>query len=283
MANQLQVLKQTLNTPAMIQQVEAALPKHIPTDRFLRTTMTVLSQNPDLVKCERNSLMSSIMSAASLGLMPESFLGQAYIIPYKGKATLQVGYKGMIALARRSGEIKSIDSGVTYEKDEVSFVTGLVKEFEVKPYLEGDPGPAKLVWCVIHLKDGGYQIEVMTVAQIEAIRKAAPSGNSPAWKNSWDSMARKICIKRALKYAPLSTDLSQAIGMDDANESGAIAYIEPESGLTVDQSPVDDEPPAAPKKKTRLSKLKDEKAAEPEPRGPLGDNESEPAIEGELV
>lgn len=237
--SQLTVIKRELSTPGWLQQVKAAVPAHVKPEQFIRTAQTMLSQNPNLVKCERNSLYSAIMSCAALGLMPESFLGQAYVVPYKGQAQLQIGYKGLIALARRSGDIGSIESGVTYENDEVELILGDESKFTIRPCLDGDPGQPKFVWCVITLKDGSKQREIMTVEQVEKIRKAAPSANSPAWKNNWDGMARKVCIKRALKYAPLSTDIQQATSIDDAPETGVVVNIDGEDLVT---TPVGDGP-----------------------------------------
>ena len=263
--SQLQVLKQTLNTPKMVEQVSKALTKHVSAEKFIRTAMTVVSQNPELVKCDRATLMSSIMSCAGLGLMPESFLGEAYMIPFKGKVTLQVGYKGLIALARRSGEIVSIESGVVYTKDDYDLILGDESIFTIKPYLLGDPGPALFAWCVITLKDGGKQREIMPVDQIETIRKAAPSGNSPAWKNSWGEMARKTVIKRALKSAPRSTEMSQAISIDDGIYSDRVVSLNPEGGLIVDHASVDEKKEPA-KRKSRLAKLAEDGAESPEPQ-----------------
>jgi recombination protein RecT len=285
---QLQIVRKALASPGMIQEVSKALPDHVKPAQFLRVATTLVGNNPDLLKCERNSLFAAVMSAASLGLMPESFLGQCYIVPFKGKATLQIGYKGMIALARRSGDISSVESGVTYENDEVELILGDESRFTIKPCLDGDPGKAKFVWCVITLSDGGKQREIMTVAQVEKIRQGAPSKNSPAWTQHWEGMARKVCIKRALKYAPLSTDVMMATAVDDAPERGVVATIDGDDvvyGTVEEKAPRKRNEPA--KRKGRLATLADgddddvkditpepekEESENPEPRGPLGDN-----------
>lgn len=257
----LSAIKQTLATPVMKEQVAAALPRHVGVDKFIRTTLTVLSQNPDLVKCERSSLMGSIMSAASLGLMPENFLGEAYIVPYKGKATLQVGYKGLLALARRSGEISNISHGVVYEKDEYIYEQGDDSHLMIKPFMgNSDPGPAIFAWCVITLKDGSKQREVMKAYEVEAIRMASPSKNSPAWRNSWGEMARKTVLKRALKTAPRSTEMDQALALDNVAEGGGTAIIE--AGVAIQTSPAEKAPEEKPKqtRKPRLKKLAEDAA-----------------------
>jgi recombination protein RecT len=215
MSDKALALKQELSSPAMKSQIKAALPKHVPEDAFVRTTMTVLSQNPKLLECRRETLLSAILNCASLGLMPDAQLGEAYIIPYKGDATLQIGYKGLLSLARRSGEIASIDSGIAYENDVVEYIMGDNSSLTIKPCLDGDPGEPRFAWCVIRMKDGGVQREIMPVAEVEKIRQASPSGNSPAWKSSWDQMARKTVVRRALKFAPRSTELARAEAIDD--------------------------------------------------------------------
>jgi len=278
-ANALTVLKQNLMTDGMKTQIKAALPKHVSVDKFLRTTMTLVSENPDLVKADRNSLMTSIMSVASLGLMPESFLGECYVIPYKGQCSVQVGYKGLLVLARRSGDIANVAHGVVYEKDDYAYEQGDNSSLVIKPYMgNDDPGAAVFAWCVVTLKDGSKIREVMKAFEVEKIRQASPSKNSPAWRNSWGEMARKTVVKRALKTAPRSTELAQALAVDDTTDAGGSLQVV--HGQIKELSPpereVEKEVAAKPKRKSRAKALVEEAKKTEEPRGPLGDNDAEP-------
>lgn len=213
-----QAFRSQISSPAGKAQFEAALPAHVPVDRFIRMTMTVINQQPNLLKCDRLSLQTSLITAASLGLMPETFLGEAYFIPRGDKVTLQIGYKGLLKLARNTGEISSIESGVIHENDEYQYIEGDTGEFWVRPNLMADRGKPIAVWCVIKLKSGESQREIMSALDVERIRQGSQSANSPAWKAHWAAMARKVVIKRALKYAPSSTELLKAVAIDDAND-----------------------------------------------------------------
>lgn len=221
-----QLLRNQLASPAMKSQVEAALPSHVSAEKFVRTTITVVNQNPGLLECNRDSLFAAIFQSAALGLLPESFMGEAYFIPYKKQVTLQIGYKGLLKLARNTGEIASIESGICHQNDEWNYVEGDQGEFWVKPNILGDRGEPLFAWCVIRLKSGESQREIVSKDEIEKIRKASNSANSPAWKEHWGAMARKVVIKRALKYAPSSTELMQATAIDDAPDSGAQVTVD---------------------------------------------------------
>lgn len=240
----MQVLRNQLLSPEMSAQFKMALPEHITPEKFVRTAITVLNQSPELLKADRTSLFAALMSSASLGLMPESFLGECYFIPYKNQVQLQIGYKGLLKLARNTGEIRAIESGVIHENDDWSYQEGDDGHFWVKPNFVSDRGAPIIVWCVIRLTSGEVQRELMSAADVEAIRKQSNSANSPAWKNHWASMARKVVIKRALKYAPSSTELLLAAAIDDAPESGAVVQVD-KTGH-VDLIAASDKPAATP-------------------------------------
>lgn len=92
-------------------QLEMAIPKHMTVDRLLRVAMTSIQRTPKLLDCTPQSLLACVMTCAQLGLEPDQFLGQAYLVPFKDTeknitvCTLIPGYRGYIALARRSGEV----------------------------------------------------------------------------------------------------------------------------------------------------------------------------------
>lgn len=186
--------------------------------RMARFALTAVSKNPALAECAPASVVSSIIEAAQLKLQVDGFTGQAYIVPYKGKATLQVGYKGLLALARRSGNVKSIRAEPVYVGDEFKVRLGTegsithVPDF-TKPRAASD---VLLFYGVIEHASGGYEFEVMTrddVNSIQALSKAR--GDSP-WKNHWVEMGRKTVLKRLLKKADLAVDDARAVASDDA-------------------------------------------------------------------
>ena len=151
-------------------QMRMALPKNLMADRLTRIVMTEFRKNPTLQKCSPASFMASVLQAAQLGLEPGSALGQAYLVPYKTKGNYEcqliVGYRGMISLAHRSGEILSINAYCVHAKDEFTYQLGLHPDIQHIPSSEADHGPVVFVYAVAQLRGGGVQFEVMSRAEI---------------------------------------------------------------------------------------------------------------------
>ena len=192
---------------SMKSQFEIALPKHINSERFVRVAITTIRQNPNLAKCKQESLLGALMVSAQLGLEP-GILGQAYIIPYGVEAQFQIGYKGMIELLRRSGQLKDIYAYSVYENDEFNIEYGLERKLIHKPNFE-NRGKVIGYYSVAILKDDTKAFNYMTLQEIEKHRdrfsKASKSNSSP-WKTDFDSMALKTVIKLMLKYLPISVE-----------------------------------------------------------------------------
>jgi recombination protein RecT len=224
-------------------QIALALPKHMNAERMMRIALTSVQRTPKLLECEPISLIGAVIQASQLGLEPDGVLGQAYLIPYYNgrkkvnEVQFQPGYKGLLALARRSGEIGAVDTRVVCEKDQFSYAFGLEpKLFHIPAALE-DRGPCTYVYAVVRLKDGSSQFDVMSRGEIEAHRKhySRASEDGP-WQTAWDEMAKKTVLKRVLKLAPASVELQKAIALDEHAEAGlpqdldAVAMAE--TGLT---------------------------------------------------
>lgn len=200
----------------------AALPKHIDAAYLIRVTLTSVQRTPALLECYPLSLLGAVFQAAQLGLIPDGVLGQAYLVPYKNKkkggrleAQLIPGYKGLIALARRSGEVTTIDARVVHKKDHFVYTFGVDPKLEHRPTDDAEPGPVTHVYCVAKLKDGGYQLEVMTRREVEAVRARSKSPNDGPWVTDWDWMAKKTVIKQVCKLLPSSTELQRAIALEE--------------------------------------------------------------------
>ena len=203
-------------------QIAKALPSVMTPERFSRIAMTAVTKSPTLGRCTPGSFMGALLTAAQLGLEPNTPLGQAYLIPYKNKGVLecqfQLGYRGLIELAHRSGELRSIEAHIVYENDEFEYELGLEPKLKHVPAMK-NKGKIAWVYAVYKLNSGGFGFEVMSKEDIEEHKgkysKAAQRGFSP-WKNSWEEMAKKTVIKKALKYAPLKTDFVKAVREDEA-------------------------------------------------------------------
>lgn len=235
-----------------IPEIEKALPScGITPDRFARLMTSALSSTPALASCTPQSFLGAMMTAASLGLEPNTPLGQAYLIPYKNNATFQLGYKGLLALCYRSGQINSIYAETVHKNDKFEYELGLDSKLIHKPKMDGDRGESIAYYAVYKTKDGGYGFAVMSKADCEAHRKKfSKAGNSP-WDTNFDEMAKKTVLKKALKYAPVSSDLMRQVAndesvkttfnMDDIKE-GAISILDVQNDyVEADGSVVDSE------------------------------------------
>lgn len=230
-------------------QIEKALPKHLTADRLLRVAMTSIQKTPKLMECSQQSLLACIMTCAQLGLEPDQFLGQAYLVPFKDArkgvtvCTLIPGYRGYLALARRSGEVQTVSAQVVHEKDEFELQYGVEDKLVHRPALTGNRGAPIGAYCVFKYKDGGYSFDFLPVGDIEKVRTRSKAANDGPWVTDWEEMAKKTAIKRHAKLAPLSVEFQTAVALEDRAMTGESQddllglesddnVIDAESGLT---------------------------------------------------
>lgn len=210
------LVKANIKTVAQLMEthkasIAKAIPKHVTIDRLMRVALSELRTNEKLAECEPLSLMSSISKAAQLGLEVGSALGHAYLVPYKREAQLIIGYRGYIALARRSGEIQSLTARVVREHDVFELEYGLHEQLRHVPSTDPEPGEMTHVYAIARLKDGGIQYEVMTKADVDAIRARSKAAQYGPWVTDYHEMARKTVVRRLFKYLPVSVEIADAI------------------------------------------------------------------------
>lgn len=194
------------------------VPKHLEPERLMRVAVNCVSKTPGLQKCSPTSLLQSVLVAAELGLEPGGALGHLYLVPFGTVCTPVIGYRGLVELARRSGEVVSVRAVVVREKDRFRMAEGLEQTIDHEPFLDGDAGPLKYVYCVVKLKEGGYIVEVMSRAQIDAVKARSRSGTSGPWVTDYEEMAKKTVARRCLKWAPLSSErYAKALDYDNSD------------------------------------------------------------------
>jgi len=220
-----ETLMDMLQSPRMKQQMTMALPKHLSTDRLIRIIMTAVRRNGQLLQCTKQSIAACAMTCAALGLEPEPFLGQAYLVPFRNKsgyleAQLIPGYRGYISLARRSGAISSIASQVVHAKDHFEYEFGVNAKLVHRPSRDADPGPPMGAYVFLKYKDGSESFDFMSTEQIEKIRKRSKTPNDGPWVTDWEEMAKKTVIRRHLKIAPISSEITRLSTLDERAEIG---------------------------------------------------------------
>ncbi|ANU28427.1 recombinase RecT [Planococcus versutus] len=211
--------EQTLNAllKRMGPEIQRALPKHMDADRIARIALTAVRTTPKLLECDQTSFLAAIMQSAQLGVEPNTGLGQAYLIPYGKQVQFQLGYKGLIDLAVRSGQYKAIYAHEVYADDEFEFSYGLVKDLMHKPAAIPSGEPIGY-YAVYHLQNGGYDFVYWTKERIDhhaqKFSQAVQKGWTSPWKTNYDAMAKKTVLKEVLKYAPKSIELQKTVEAD---------------------------------------------------------------------
>lgn len=210
--------------------LEQVLPKHLTAERLLKVVSVAVSKTPKLQKCTADSIIKAVLEAGQLGLDCSGVLGSAYLVPFWNKdignfeAKLIPGYRGLIDLARRSGEIDSIEARVVYAQDEFEIEYGSNGHVKHVPNFNGEQRDEDIRGCymIAWLKGAARpQIEYLTKHQIEQARAVSKSGSnddgSPKgpWRDWYGEMARKTAIKRGIKYLPVSVELARAVELDD--------------------------------------------------------------------
>jgi recombination protein RecT len=218
-------LRKLFNSPAVRAEMAKALPKHLTVDKMVRLAMTAIQTQPKLLDCSQMSILGCVMGAAALGLELERFTGQAYLVPFYNKKTRQMeaqlmpGYRGLVALARRSGEVTAISAQAVYAADSFEYRFGLDECLNHTP-AEGDRGIFRGAYAIVTLRGGDKMWDFLPMIDIEAIRKRSQSSEQGPWMTDYAEMAKKTVLKRLLKLAPVSTELNQAMELDNRIVSG---------------------------------------------------------------
>jgi recombination protein RecT len=196
----------------MATQFKAALPAHVPVERFVRTTLTAIQTNPRLLDADRRTLYAAATRAAQMGLLPDGREGA--IVDFKGQCQFMPMVAGIMKLVRNSGEISTWSVQAVYENDAFDFELGDEERIIHKPAL-ANRGELIAVYSIVTMKDGEKSREVMSVEDVRAIQKRSRSGNSGPWQTDFAEMAKKTVIRRHSKRLPMSTDLDAILREDD--------------------------------------------------------------------
>lgn len=192
------------------EQLALALPTHLQPDRWIRIALNALTRTPKLMDCTEASLFRCLLDLSALGLEPDG--RNAHLIPYGKDCTLILDYKGLIALAKRSGDVATWSAETVCEHDTFSWTDGVVNH---SIDWRTDRGKVECVYSRVVMQDGTKDFEVMTLAECEAIRKRSRSGNNGPWVSDFAEMCKKTVIRRHSKRLTLSPEFRDALDKDD--------------------------------------------------------------------
>ncbi len=215
----------------------------LPAERVIRTVMWSIQANPKLLECDRQSILNGAMTAAILGLEVDGVTGQAYLIPFAGRAVLVPGYKGYNTMAARSGFV--INAGVVREGDEFEFNEG-TNAFVTHKKKLGSKERIIAAWAVASAKNRPPIIAVLSINEIMVVKSKSPGARkkeSP-WNDTegpgFIAMAEKTARRRLARGMPLNVFQMGAVIDEAFEERGLGSHIHPERGVVIegDKSPL---------------------------------------------
>lgn len=173
-------------------------------------------RDPSLLACDLSSIVRCVVTSAELGLEIGSPLGEAYIVPYKGRATFIAGYKGLVKLALQTPSLAKLESRVVYADDEFAYRYGTDPQIEHQPGKGSrvDPKLVVAAYAIAFQRDGNTQFEVMERDELDRIRAKSRAAKGP-WISDTIAMYRKCPIRKLANYIELSPLARDAFAKDE--------------------------------------------------------------------
>jgi recombination protein RecT len=241
-------------------EIARALPRHLSADRMTRIALTAFRRTPKLGQCDPRSVFAAVIQAAQLGLEPDT-LGRSYLVPYEKRkkvdgqwktvaveCQLIPGWKGLVDLVNRAGNA-SVWTGAVFEGDEFDYQLGDSPFVTHRPGVQDDPKLLRYVYAVGRVKGSDWPvIEVWPIAKVWKHRDRYNKVGDRHYSFENEEMyARKVPLLQVLKYMPASIELTQALALDAAAESGGQSLTVQDAIEGTFSMPSDDEeqrPPA---------------------------------------
>lgn len=232
--------KDAFNSPVVLDKLKSVVNGR--ETQFVTSLLSIVNNNSHLAKATNTSVLNAAMKAATLDLPIDPNLGFAYIVPYGSEAQFQLGYKGLIQLAQRSGQIVKLNAGEIYASQFKGY-NPLTEDLEVD--MTALPKANEEVagyFAFMRLSNGFEKTLFWTKDRVLAHGKKYSrsfSGKSSPWQTDFDAMARKTVLKQLLStYAPLSIEMQQAIIEDNVDSkiqnNGAKDVTPPEATETLE-------------------------------------------------
>lgn len=220
--------------------------------QFLSSVLSLYNADKELQKCRAEELYNCCLMAAALKLPFNKDLGQAWIIAYAGKPQLQIGWKGFVQLAQRSGQFKTINCSDVKEGEIVKNdrLTGKIDFEWIEDTAERIKKETIGYVAYFELLNGFTKTLYMTNAELEAHAKKYSQTykrGRGVWVDNFEAMAQKTVTKLILsKYAPLSVDIQKALELDQATSEGE--YVDNKPGFEIEEAELGEKEEDAAKK-----------------------------------
>ena len=217
---------------------EAARGSGINAKQMMEITIHCLRNNPKLMGCSRGSFLSAVLTATNLGLFPDPVLGEVFLVPFQNRKEKTydvqaiVGYKGLVKLLLQSGFVLDIEPREVYANDTFEYEYGLYPKLKHVP-TSGDRGEVIGYYVVVTLESGIVKFHYMTAEEArkhgQKFTKSKDENGRVfgVWKDHEEAMAKKTCLKQAIKYLPLTPKLVHTITSDEVRETGETVDVSP--------------------------------------------------------
>jgi recombination protein RecT len=205
----------------MAPEFKAALPEHVSVEKFTRVAMTAIQNTPALVNADRRSLFGAFVRLAQDGLLPDG--REAAVVMFGNKAQAMPMIAGILKKVRQSGDVAKISAYVVHENDQFTVRYGFDEDVEhIPPPLNKPRGEAIGAYATAVLKDGSKLLEVMSLEEIEKVRKVSraaaqrPLGQLVGRDGAQDGHAPPV-------EAPAHVDRPRGRGFQPRRDDGAPA------------------------------------------------------------
>ena len=261
---------------------------------LVRQALTVIKASESLQKCSEYSLFTSIAEVAQAGLSLDLHLGQCYLVPFSGVATVMYGYRGLIELARRSGEVNEIVGEIRFSKDQFSITLGSDRKLVHIPLdaPESKRGERLGAYAIADMSRSRPVFEYMDAEQILRIKSAVvkrAKGKTTVWETENENEQwRKTPIRRLAKRLPQSPMMIPFINAairDEYRQQGIHQVVEMPSLMNGGPDPIpmveilkeEKIIEGPPQREARESKIKEKPKAqqEEESKGPISGEQFE--------
>lgn len=240
--DKLVTFKRSIMSKKAMDAIANALPEHLNAAKMARVVITAITRTPKLLDCRPETVMNAVIEASQLGLMVDGVLGHGYLVPYKSTCVFIPGYKGLLDLARRSGEISWVQARLVFANDDFNYTYGADPTIAHTPArAKGEaPGEMTAAYGVAKFTSGEVYFEVMHKDEIEAIRQRSRAKDDGPWVTDYNEMARKTVIRRLCKFLPMNPEYQNLVARDEYHEAGVLGKyidIDPATGEVIDDAP----------------------------------------------
>ena len=245
---QFEAIRAHLTSKESLDNFRMALPQHVMPERLARLALTEIKNKLALVNCDRQTLYGAIIEAGQLGL-DIGVRGQCWLVPFKNKVNLMIGYQGLVDLAWRSAKISSLVTGIVWGGDEFDYELGTRRFVHHKPALDQDLTDPENIVAAYAIIDplplgGNPMIDVMSKLGIERLRNRSKAKGSGPWVTDYPEMAKKCPLRRLLKLSPRSVELARAVTLDEQADLGFEQRFSNAVDVTPDSETVGEVPEA---------------------------------------